>query len=360
MERSGGQPAFFTDRYTSPEFLEQERAKVFRKTWLVLARESDVARDGDCLPVDELGESLLVVRDRDGRVRTFQNTCRHRGTRLISRKCQLARLSCPYHGWTYGLDGRLVRVPKQEGFDALDKERHGLFPLRTECWGGFVWITFDNEAPPLEQYLGSLVEQLAAYRLDAMRPLYRKTWDLPCNWKAVLDQATESYHLESVHGRSIGRIVDALPTFHPLDPHHLQTVPVADFGWRHWIDRASVLDPADFEPDQLRLFHKYVVFPNTLLNVMPYHLTVFRVFPITASSCRFHYEFHVPRGAGPIARMRGALTLAASLLILKEDFEILPLFQAGVKTAAKRSIRFHREERPLEYFHGVLDRHLRA
>jgi hypothetical protein len=120
--------------------------------------------------------------------------------------------------------------------------------------------------------------------------------------------------------------------------------------------------PADLQltPDQLRLFHKYVIFPNTLINVMPYHLTVFRVFPITPDTCRFHYEFHLRERAGLVGRLRGWLTLLASLYILKEDFRVLLPFQSGLKAAGTRSISFHAEERPLEYFHTVIDRHVGA
>jgi phenylpropionate dioxygenase-like ring-hydroxylating dioxygenase large terminal subunit len=245
-----------------------------------------------------------------------------------------------------------------EGFDGLEKESRGLYAVRTECWGGFVWITFNAEAPPVEQYLGALAGQLTPYRLADMRPLLRRTWTLPCNWKAVLDQATESYHLRSVHGRSIARVMDSLSTFKSFDEHHLQTIPIADYWWRTRLDRWSV--PADLPvtPDQLRLFHKYVIFPNTLINVMPYHLTVFRVFPITPDSCRFHYEFHLRDKAGPVGRVRGWLTLLASLYILREDFKVLLPFQSGLKAAGNRAVVFHREERPLEYFHSVIDRHL--
>ena len=101
-----------------------------------------------------------------------------------------------------------------------------------------------------------------------------------------------------------------------------------------------------------------MIFPNTLINVMPYHLTVFRVFPITPDSCRFHYEFHVRERAGIVGRMRGWFTLLASLYILREDFSVLLPFQAGVKAAGKGSILFHAEERPLAYFHAMIDRYL--
>src|SRR5437867_1215004 len=217
--------AFTTDRYTSPEFLEREKARVFRKTWLAVARESDVPRDGDCLTIDELGESLVIVRGTDHAVRTFRNTCRHRGTRLVSGRCHASQITCPYHGWTYGLDGRLVSVPKANGFDRLDTGAYGLLPIRTACWGGFVWMTFDADAPPLLEYLGAVADHLAPYGLPDMRPLFRRTWTLRCNWKAVLEQALESYHIHAVHPR-LGEVLDAGLTLHALDPHGLQTIPI--------------------------------------------------------------------------------------------------------------------------------------
>src|SRR5262245_34087307 len=192
-------PVFTNDRYTSPEFLKQEQERVFRTTWILAARESDLAAPGACVAFDEMGETLLLVRGQDGAVRTFHNTCRHRGTRLVADRCSAPRITCPYHGWTYALDGRLIGVPKSDGFAELDRSDRGLLPVRTECWGGFVWITLDPAAPRLADYLGAVRDQLSPYRLEEMRPLLRRTWTLPCNWKAVLDQATESYHLRSVH-----------------------------------------------------------------------------------------------------------------------------------------------------------------
>jgi phenylpropionate dioxygenase-like ring-hydroxylating dioxygenase large terminal subunit len=345
-------------RYTSPEILRLERNRVFDTAWLAVARESDVRRAGERWPIDVLGNSLLLVRGDDGVVRTFRNACRHRGTRLASRRCTDRRITCPYHGWTYGLDGRLLGVPKREGFADLERDDLGLLAVRTEAWGGWVWITFDAGAPSLRDYLGAVREQLDPYQLHDMRPMLRRTWTLPCNWKAVLDQATESYHLGPVHGRSIGRAIDTVARFQGLGRHHLQTIPIADYGWRSWLDARSTPAGLAVTPEQRRLFHKYLVFPNMVWNVMPYHLTVFRVYPITPDTCRFDYEFHIRGGAGLVPRARGWVTLLASLYILREDFGLLEPFQRGVTAAPDQPIAFHREEQPLAYFHRVLDDHI--
>ena len=212
------------------------------------------------------------------------------------------RIVCPYHGWTYALDGRLIGVPKIDGF--MGSIRSSRARRRAHRVLGRIRVDHircaRRCAAGISRDAGH--EQLEPYRLAEMRPLLRRSWTLPCNWKAVLDQATESYHLRVVHGRSIGQVIDTTSTFYGLGPHHLQTIPIADYRWRPWLDRMSV--PADLPctADQLRLFHKYMIFPNTLINVMPYHLTVFPVFPITPDSCRFQYEFHVRERAGTLGR----------------------------------------------------------
>jgi phenylpropionate dioxygenase-like ring-hydroxylating dioxygenase large terminal subunit len=347
---------FSTDRYTSQSFQESEIESVFLKSWLVVARESELPEAGDCLPVDELGQSILLVRGKDRVVRAFRNACRHRGTRLVNGACNVPTIRCPYHSWSYLLDGTLAGVPGLDGFADLERASNGLTAVRSTVWGGFVWVTFSAAAPPLREYLGALGDRLEPYRLEEMRPLLKRTWTLQCNWKAVLDQATERYHVESVHGKSIGPHIPEEATFIGLDPHHAQTVPIADYWWRTRLDRLSVSSQPAFTAEQLRLFLKCVVFPNTLFNVLPYHLTVFRVVPLTPDTCRFHYEFHIRAGASAVARARGYLTLLASLHILREDFGLLEPFQKGVRAAGSQAIHFHREEHPLAYFHGVIDR----
>lgn len=355
----GAASGFTSARYASAEFLAHERARVFARTWLVAAHESALPRAGDGLAVDELGAALLLVRGRDGAVRAFHNACRHRGTRLVARRCRGEQITCPYHGWRYAPDGRLLAVPKRSGFDGLDVEALALTPVRAATWGGFVWVTFDPDVAPLEAYLGALTEVLAPWRLTDMRPLLRRTWTLPCNWKAVLDQATESYHLRAVHPR-LGDLVESGLTLRGLDPHFEQTVAVPDYPLRDWLDRRTTPPDLPLAAEHRGRFHKYLVFPNTLLNVMPYHLTVFRVFPLTAETCRLHYEFHVRRGAPPVARARGWATLLGSLLILREDLRLLPRFQAGVAVAGDHPVPLHREEEALAFFHRVLDRYLAA
>lgn len=359
-----GSSSFRADRYTSEAFQRAELDRIFERTWVIAARESAVARVGDCLPVEILGRSLLLVRGEDACVRAFVNVCRHRGTRLLDSACSSKSLTCRYHGWRYALDGSLVHVPKREGFDHLDSTRRGLIPVRAECSAGFVWIDLSSEAPSLEEHLGVVGHQLAPYRLEEMHPLLERTNVLPCNWKAVLDQATETYHVQSLHGRSVGRFIDTdaevVARFHPLGAHHLQVLPILESRWRARIDRLSTPRDLRFDDERMRRMHKYLIFPNTILNVLPYHLTVFRVFPLTPDRCRFHYGFYLRHRAGWLARIRGFATLAASRYILSEDVKMLPIIQAGTNAAGAMPISFHSEESPLAHFHRVIDDRIAA
>lgn len=354
-----GPLTFRADRYSSEAFQRAELERIFERTWVIVARESAIAAVGDCLPIEVLGRSLLLVRGEDACVRAFLNVCRHRGTRLLSAACTSKSLTCRYHGWRYALDGSLVHVPKQEGFGTLDTARHGLIPVRAKCFAGFVWIDLSTEAPSLEEHLGSVHDRLEPYRLEEMHPLLERTDILPCNWKAVLDQATETYHVQSLHGRSVGRFIDTraevVARFHPLGEHHLQVLPILESRWRARVDRLSTPSDLRFDDERMHRMHKYLVFPNTILNVLPYHLTVFRVFPITPDRCWFHYGFYLRRRAGWFARIRGFATLAASRYILSEDLKMLPIVQAGANAAGAMPITFHSEESPLAHFHKVID-----
>jgi phenylpropionate dioxygenase-like ring-hydroxylating dioxygenase large terminal subunit len=180
---------------------------------------------------------------------------------------------------------------------------------------------------------------------------------LPHNWKAVLDNATESYHLSVVHGGSVNRAVAENPAFVTYGDHYRLTLGIANYGWRKKIDEwTSRGGPyTDFEKAAL---HKYVFFPNLLINVLPYHLTVFQVWPITPDRSRFFYGFYMRKGAGLLERARAYATWAASRYILIEDIDILDRFQAGANTGRIDEHRFHDGEIAMDHFHKVLNRWL--
>ena len=344
-----------SSHYTDPEHLRREEDEVFKRAWIVVAREEQIPRPGDYVVFDELGESLVAVRDESGRVRVLHNSCRHRGSRMLEGCGHADTLDCPYHGWSYGLDGSLKGVPRIGGFDALDTNRMGLHAVRSSTWLGFVWINLDPDAPPLLATLGSLPDELAPYRLEEMRPIAIKDEVVPANWKAMLENAMDFYHVPFVHGRTINKHVTRGPDLQSYGDHTRQRLPIAAYGWRASLDRRCTRG-GPYTPLQVSALHKYLVFPNFLINVLPFHLTVMQVFPIDTHSCRLRYAFCKRQGARGIELARVYGTWASSRYILWEDLTVLDRFQRGVDTQRVSTQTLHDEEAAASHFHGVLRR----
>ena len=341
-------------RYTDPAFLALERLRVFGRAWIAACPQRWLAQKGDYVTVDGGARPLIVLHDGTG-PRAFVNSCRHRGTRLLDGRGQVKAIRCPYHDWKYALDGRLRHIPRQEGFEPLDKGALGLEPVRVDTWAGFVWVNEQADAPPLRDTLGGIDTELEPYNLEDMVPIQETVEVLPCNWKAVLDNATESYHLPYVHSASVNKHVQTFPEFSTYGDHYRLTLEIAGYQWRKYLDDATSRG-GPYTRKQKAALHKYVVFPSFLMNVLPYHLTIFQVTPIDADSCRFFYGFYLRKGAGPLERLRAYATWLASKWIWLEDLKILERFQGGVKAGGARDHHFHEDEAAISHFHKVLSR----
>ena len=195
--------------YTSDAFYRREVERIFMKVWNFLGRVEQVPNAGDYFTVDFAGVSLIVVRDDAGEVRAFANTCRHRGSELLAGSGKCKAIVCPYHSWTYALDGRLVAAPEMEQSIGFRKEDHGLVALRLDTWAGFIFVSFDHNAPPLDDYLGGMKETIAPYRLQDMALMRRREYIMDCNWKLFVENAKESYHIKTVHKKTINQYASA-------------------------------------------------------------------------------------------------------------------------------------------------------
>ena len=343
-------------RYTSADFLQTEKDKVFRRAWLVACPAWRLQKPGDFFVFEQVDASVIILRDGEGTLRAFQNTCLHRGSKLLEGGGNLPEIRCRYHGWRYRLDGTLDHVPRPDGFESLDCAKMHLHKVRLEVLLGFVWINLDGaNAPPLRDTLGGIDEELAPYRLEEMRPIQEKVFRLPTNWKAVLENATDFYHVPFVHAATISRHVPVGPTMTSYGDHTRQTLDIAPYGFRAWLDdRCSRGGP--YTTMQKSALHKYLLFPNFLINVLPYHLTVMQSWPVDEHTCELHYAFCRRKGARGLELARAVGTWAASRYILREDLHILKAFQEGVRTDAVRLQRLHDEEEAAAHFHGVLSR----
>ena len=188
-----GLPNWF---YTSEDALVLEREKLFAPTWACIGFGKDVPEPGDLRPVDFLGLPLILLRDHDGGIRVFHNVCSHRGLTLVTEPCRVRHhLRCPYHSWTYGLDGTLQKTPMIGGpgrndCAGFDRARHGLKAVRSAVWFDTVFVNLSGEAPPFEDFIAPLAVRWAAFDGDLIRHGGADSsifFDLQCNWKLAVE-----------------------------------------------------------------------------------------------------------------------------------------------------------------------------
>jgi phenylpropionate dioxygenase-like ring-hydroxylating dioxygenase large terminal subunit len=191
-----------TDRYVSPEIQEREREQIWSKVWQIVGRADELPEGGDWKVYTLFDQSYLIVRGKDGVIRGFINACRHRGNILCAeKKGHSGRFTCPYHLWTYGLDGKLLAVARPDLVGDIDKHAHGLVEVPVDTFAGFIFLNPDKDAKPLATFLGSeVMARLSAYKLDEMTPVGMDVREaLDCNWKVVIDAFSEGYHIIGVH-----------------------------------------------------------------------------------------------------------------------------------------------------------------
>src|SRR5262245_23951485 len=198
--------------YTSPEFFALERERVFRRHWLSVAFAHDVAAPGDAVPIEAAGVPLVLARGGDGAIRAFHNVCRHRGSAVLSGPVKgQPTLRCPYHGWAYGLDGRLRATPLWDGQrvtprDALPRDELGLVPVRCAVFADVVFVDLSSTAPPLDQLTAPLRARWAPYATDDLRLALDVPGEIAANWKLGIEGALENYHEAFVHPSLPARI----------------------------------------------------------------------------------------------------------------------------------------------------------
>jgi choline monooxygenase len=199
-------PAF---TYTSPEFYQREVERIWRKTWNFIGSADQIRNNGDYFTLNFAGVPTIVLRDHDGKTRAFANTCRHRGSELLEGKGNCKLIVCPYHSWTYDLNGNLRGTPEMDKTLNFNKTDYGLTPISIDTWGNFLFINFDKNPEPLKKHLGDLPEKLAPYRLENMALVRRKAFEMDCNWKLFVENAKESYHIGTVHRATINQYASA-------------------------------------------------------------------------------------------------------------------------------------------------------
>ncbi len=289
--------------YTDPARAELEKRELFLKVPLVAGLSRAIPGPGDSLLFEELGHSIVIVRGKDSRLRAFLNMCTHRGTKLVRAgsdgRCERrGRLTCPFHAWTFELDGALVAVPGRQGFEGIEMSRRDLIPVPVAEWNGIIFVraAAGSETPDIPAYLGTFAPELAQLELADAVPIGSSSLAADCNWKSALDTYGEGYHFATLHASTIGI-------------SHYSNVAVFDAFGPHWrinfperSIRALVGVPESEWPEA-NYGGVHFLFPNTVVVVGSSgsgggFVRMFRVFPgPTPGKMTCHIAVYALRGA---------------------------------------------------------------
>lgn len=216
--------------YADPAIYEFETKRLFMRSWLPLAREDELPSPGTYFSRVIADEPVVITRDETGTIRAFSNVCRHRNRQVAegSGSCKGGRMTCPYHGWSYGIDGKLAGAPHMRGVEGFAKETIGLPELAVDLWQGFIFVNFDTGAEKLSPQLGKLDEVLNPLNLKDMVCQDFDRYKAPWNWKATLENFTEAYHQMTIHP-GIDQLVPGVTTdYEDVDgPYNLFWIPTA-------------------------------------------------------------------------------------------------------------------------------------
>jgi choline monooxygenase len=333
--------------YTDQRIGELEGKTVFSRTWQMVGRVEQVATPGQYITAEVAGEPVLVVRGQEGTLRGFFNVCRHHAAAVMTEPCGTTqRLQCPYHGWTYGLDGSLKGVPDFEGVENFDRKQNGLVPLSVDVWEKFVFVHLDPSPLPLAEYLGDMVEQFEPLRLNQLHFAGRREFVIDCNWKVFVDNYLDGgYHVPYLH-KGLNSILNyANYTITNGKRFCLQSSPIdATSGDAEKMTASVRTGQALY----------YWLYPNFMLNWYEGYLDTNLVLPLGIDKMKVIFEFYF-NDVGQTAEERNRKSMDVSERIQDEDHSICVSVQRGLKSRAYGAGRLSvRREAGENLFHKLL------
>jgi choline monooxygenase len=338
--------------YLSEEIAELERQNVFGRTWQVMARADQLAAPGAFVSTDLAGEPIVVVRGSDRQLRAFYNVCRHHAAAVVTEEQGTAAIfRCPYHGWSYGLDGALKGAPEFEGVCEFDRAQNGLVPIRVESWEGFVFVNLDPNADRLADFLGGLAGRIAPLNLATLHFFERRTYSLNCNWKVFVDNYLDGgYHVPHLH-KALNSVLEYKQyTIEVEDRYCLQSSPMV----------ASAVDAATAATrtgDRAWYFWQY---PNFMINLYRGYMDTNLVLPDGVDRCRVVFDFYFDDVSASAAQ-RNRQSIAVGERVNDEDLGICEAVQRGLHSRAYGAGRLSvRREAGEHLFHRLLARDLKS
>ena len=345
------------DAYTSPERAKAER-RLLRTQPLFIGLSSLLPEPGDWITDEETGAPVLILRGRDGTLRAFANVCRHRGAKIADgRGCGAASFMCPYHGWTYDLDGRLIGLPDERSFPGIDRATHGLRPVPVSERHGMIFVQASpGDAFDVDGLLQGMAEEFSPYGFGTWPMYASRRFTFRMNWKIAVDTFLEPYHFPFLHQNTVGPIfIGNLCLYDGFGPHLREVLP------RHTVREMRDMPPNDWDlVDRSALV--YLLFPNTAFIVQRDHLEVWRCFPKAddPGSCTVLFEFYVPEDIiGEKARIHWDKNVDLAVrTVIEEDFPTGESIQAGFAAGVNEHVTFGLNEPALAHFETMVNRYV--
>lgn len=325
--------------YVDGAVFAEEVERIFSRHWFCVGRAEECPAIGDCLVRSVAGDELLVLRDERDRLRAFFNSCRHRGTQLVEADRNLGRsITCPYHAWTYRLDGRLVGTPNIRKGEGLDREEASLVEVRCETWEGFVFVNLRADAPPLHATLADDPEeptQFARYGMGGLRIGHASAYpSVAANWKILVQNYNECLHCPTVHPELV-RLVPVYRRGEVVDDPESWGVPLVEGATSMTESGTSSLPPLPgIDADDRCRYYGCFVFPNLFLDLMSDCVTYDIVWPATAGSTSLTggYLFDPQTIAAP--GFDPSDLVSFSSLVMRQDIDVCERAQRGAGSRA--------------------------
>jgi choline monooxygenase len=333
--------------YVDPRILQLEQRTVFANTWQMVGRADQVREPGDFLTWEIAGEPLVIVRGSDNVLRGFFNVCRHHAAAVMTEsEGSAAHLRCPYHGWTYSLEGELKGVPDFAGVCNFDRKTMGLMPVETAIWENWVFVKLDSRGQSLEQFLGeTLRKQIGALSLGAFRWIERRHYTFECNWKVFVDNYLDGgYHIPFLH-KGLDSVLDySQYTIQNTDRFCLQSSPIVKTGAEEQTGIVRVGDRALY----------YWIYPNFMINWYQGVMDTNLVLPRGVDRTEVIFDFYFT-DTSPEAMARNKISIDVGQRIQDEDTAICKSVQRGLTSRAYKAGRLSvRREAGEQLFHQLL------
>jgi Rieske 2Fe-2S family protein len=321
----------------SPELFALEQERIFSIQWLCVGHQSQIARPGDYFVSEVVGESLIILRDQGGEARGFYNVCRHRGTRICEERSGQLRetLQCPYHAWTYGLDGRLLGAPHMESVKGFDKAQHSLRPVNLALWEGFIFVNLAESPAPMKIVFAPLAGKFTHWNLPRLRSARRIEYDVRANWKLIFQNYSECYHCPLVH--------PALSKMTPYDAAENDLVegpflggfmPITKGNSLTMSGNACAMPVGDIKAEDHRRVFYYSIFPNMLLSLHPDYVMVHQVWPQSPERVLIFCDWFFHSDAFELAGFHSEDAVQFWDMTNRQDWHVCELSQQGIGSRA--------------------------